>query len=214
MNQRHSEALAFSQDELETIIELAEGSPLMLQIGSLQVMEARRNGTSLHVAVEAARKELQLLQIEAELEDLQIQHTYSQIRKSTGEKVEKILQAVLESYGYVCKRNLLIGRGEGLRNRADIAAERYGQSYLLSIKWQWMPGSAEQKIPFEVISLIDAIKRSGGEYRRAYLILGGDGWRLLDFYTRGGLGEYIRDIELVNIVTFQQFLEVIKRGEL
>lgn len=214
LSQPQPDVPTFNPEEIEAILKLAKGSPLALQTGCYYIAEARRKGLSLQEAIETVQRELQLLQIEGELEDLQTQYSYSQIKKSSGGKVEKLLQSLLELYGYECTSDVRVGHGEWLRNRADIAAEGHGRSLLFSIKWQTIPGSAEQKVPFEVISLIDSVKRSYGEYQKAYLILGGDGWRLLDFYTAGGLNEYIRDIELVNIVTFQRFIELIKNDEL
>jgi hypothetical protein len=44
-------------------------------------------------------------------------------------------------------------------------------SNFVSLKWQQVGGTAEQKVPFEVMCLADAV-RAG----HAYLVLGGDGW--------------------------------------
>jgi len=43
---------------------------------------------------------------------------------------------------------------------------------LISMKWQQVSGTAEQKVPFEVICLIEALKNNGGRYSKAYLVLG------------------------------------------
>jgi hypothetical protein len=214
LSQQQPDVPTFNPEEIDAILKLAKGSPLALQAGCYYMAEARRKGLTLQEAIDTVQKELQLLQIEAELEDLQAQHSYSQIKKTLGVQIENLLQSLLELYGYECSDYVRVGHSEWLKNRADIAAEGHGRSLLFSIRWQSVPGSAEQKVPFEVISLIDSVKRSYGEYQKAYLILGGDGWRLLDFYTAGGLGEYIRDMELVSIVTFQRFIELVKNDEL
>lgn len=46
-------------------------------------------------------------------------------------------------------------------------------------KWQQIGGTAEQKVPFEVMCLADAVRAEHAA--RAYLVLGGDGWTLRDY---------------------------------
>ncbi len=98
------------------------------------------------------------------------------------------------------------------RHIVDVVAERDGEHYLVSLKWQQVSGTAEQKIPFEVISLSEAMQ--DGCYMRAYLVLGGDGWRLRDFYTSGGLNKHLTHPELVEIVTLERFVALANQGAL
>ena len=83
---------------------------------------------------------------------------------------------------------------------------------LLSVKWQQTGGTAEQKVPFEVICLAETI-RSGG-YTKAYLVLGGEGWKLRQFYTSGGLAEHLRGASRVEIVTLEGFIARANQGRL
>jgi hypothetical protein len=53
-----------------------------------------------------------------------------------------------------------------------------------------------------------------GGYTRAYLVLGGDGWRLRDFYTSGGLNKHLTHPELVEIVTLERFIARANQGAL
>lgn len=87
---------------------------------------------------------------------------------------------------------------------------------ILSKKWQETRGTAEQKIPFEVIKLINTIENSKDKFCYAYLILGGEGWtpKLKSFYLNGGLNQYINSFELVHIVNSDQFLTLINRNKL
>ena len=64
-----------------------------------------------------------------------------------------------------------------------LAIDEEKNKYLISLKWQQSSGTAEQKVPFEVICLVDAMQ-SGG-YKKAYLVLAGNGWTLKDFLYRG-----------------------------
>ena len=51
------------------------------------------------------------------------------------------------------------------------------------MKWQEASGTAEQKVPFDVMCLADALQE--GSYGKAYLVLGGPGWTLRDWYVSG-----------------------------
>jgi len=119
----------------------------------------------------------------------------------------------LESGGYAYRLGVNIGKRLGqTRHILDVLARKDDKTFLVSLKWQQVSGTAEQKIPFEIISLSDAMQ--GGDYARAYLVLGGDGWRLRDFYTNGGLDKHLRHPELVNIVTLERFVAIANQGAL
>ena len=44
------------------------------------------------------------------------------------------------------------------RHMVDAVVEKDGRKFLLSVKWQQVSGTAEQKVPFEVICLIEAME--------------------------------------------------------
>ncbi len=94
----------------------------------------------------------------------------------------------------------------------DTIAEKRGERFLISLKWQQTSGTAEQKVPFEVICLAEAVR--GGEHEKAYLVLGGDGWSLRNFYTSGGLQKHLREIEKVHVVTLERFVAIANKGKL
>ena len=81
------------------------------------------------------------------------------------------------------------------------------------MKWQQVQGTAEQKIPFEVICLADTMIRDERFYK-AYLVLGGEGWRYKDFYLSGGLTPYIANADMVSIVSLEQFVTLANQGRL
>lgn len=81
-----------------------------------------------------------------------------------------------------------------------------------SLKWQQTGGTAEQKVPFEVMCLADAIR--GGHAQHAYLVLGGDGWSLRDYYTSGALQEHLTHALLVKVVTLEAFIRLANNGQL
>jgi hypothetical protein len=115
--------------------------------------------------------------------------------------------------GYACRTQVDIGKrlGRG-RHLVDVVAERDGQTRLVSLKWQQVSGTAEQKVPFEVISLAEAVL-SGG-FANAYLVLGGEGWTLRDFFVGGGLRKHLVHAELVCILTLEQFVARANNGTL
>jgi hypothetical protein len=115
--------------------------------------------------------------------------------------------------GYLYETQVDIGRRcGGGRHRVDVLAEKNGKRFLISLKWQQVGGTAEQKVPFEVISLTEAV-RAGG-FEKAYLVLGGEGWSLRDFYINSGLREFVIDAESVELVTLERFVALANGGQL
>jgi hypothetical protein len=119
----------------------------------------------------------------------------------------------LDRGGYQYETQAIVGlRCGGGTHRVDAVARRAADVILVSLKWQQTGGTAEQKVPFEVMCLADAIR--GGKADRAYLVLGGDGWTLRDYYTSGQLSEHLRHSALVRIVTLEAFIRLANNKEL
>ena len=131
----------------------------------------------------------------------------------TGAVLEQMILPALDRGGYLYRTGVDIGRRLGLgRHIADVVAEAGQNRYLISLKWQQVSGTAEQKVPFEVICLSEAVQE--GDFNKAYLVLGGDGWKLRDFYTSGGLARHLISADLVDIVTLERFVALANQGEL
>ncbi len=131
----------------------------------------------------------------------------------TGGVLEQMVLPSLTRGGYEYKVRVKIGQRMGCGSHyVDVIAEKNGKRYLISLKWQQVAGTAEQKIPFEVICLAEALE--SGEYEKAYVVLGGEGWTLRRFYTSGALKKYIRGIEKVEIVTLETFVAKANNGKL
>jgi hypothetical protein len=81
---------------------------------------------------------------------------------------------------------------------------------LVSNKWQEVSGTAEQKVPFEALCLEKAILQKKAV--RAYLVLGGPGWTLRDFYV-GSLSAYM-NIPHVSIMELEKFIPKASAGKL
>jgi hypothetical protein len=131
----------------------------------------------------------------------------------TGAVLEQMVLPALERGGYSYKSQIHIGkRFGGGSHFGDIVAEKSDARFLISMKWQQVSGTAEQKVPFEVICLEEALKTR--EYDRAFVVLGGDGWKLRAFYVGGGLNEYLKSSGNVQIVTLESFVARANMGKL
>jgi len=119
----------------------------------------------------------------------------------------------LKRGGYDCRTHVDIGnRLGGGRHLIDLVAEKDGRKHLISLKWQQVAGTAEQKVPFEVMSLAEAVL--SGEYATAYLVLGGEGWKLRTFYVGGGLKRHLVFAEQVRILTLESFTSLANKSSL
>jgi len=115
------------------------------------------------------------------------------------------------SYSYRVQEKL--GKRFGIGSHVvDAVAEKNGKQILISVKWQQVSGTAEQKVPFEVLCLLEAIEN--GPYQRAYLVLGGEGWTLRNFYTSGGLTKYLTYADRIEILTLEAFVARANSGKL
>jgi hypothetical protein len=134
----------------------------------------------------------------------------------TGKILEAMIVPALQGGGYTCYFQHHVGeRFGGGKHFVDAVAEsKIGQKFLVSLKWQQVSGTAEQKVPFEAICLAETIINGLDEYSKAYLVLGGEGWKLRDFFIRGGLQKHLTHSGLVNICTLENFVARANRGEL
>jgi hypothetical protein len=131
----------------------------------------------------------------------------------TGGVLEAMVLPALDRGGYTFRAQVSIGDRLGCgRHVVDAIAEKDGQQILISVKWQQVSGTAEQKVPFEMICLLDALEN--GPYAKAYLVLGGEGWKLRQFYVSGGLNRFLRDSEGVEIMTLEGFVGKANQGKL
>lgn len=129
----------------------------------------------------------------------------------TGEILEQMIVPALKRGGYATSSHEKIGErlGSG-KHIIDVIATKDSEKILISLKWQQVAGTAEQKVPFEVICLAEAI--ANGPFKKAYLVLGGEGWRLRNMYTSGRLRKYLRDCDAVEIVTLESFVAKANQG--
>ena len=132
---------------------------------------------------------------------------------NTGSVMEAMILPALDYGGYRIEKQAIVGyRCGGGTHKVDAIAIKDDKSILVSLKWQQTGGTAEQKVPYEVMCLADSVR--SGEAARAYLVLGGDGWSLRDYYTSGALADHLVHASLVKVVTLEAFIRLANRGEL
>ena len=131
----------------------------------------------------------------------------------TGGVLEAMILPALQQGGYTFEKQVQLGKRLGIgRHLVDAVAEKDGRKVLISLKWQQVSGTAEQKVPFEVICLLEALQ--AGLHDKAYLVLGGEGWSLRNFYTSGGLKPFLVNAEKVDVVTLEGFVGRANQGKL
>ncbi len=136
-------------------------------------------------------------------------------KTTTGRVLETMVLPALAHGGYDWHEQEVVGTrlGGGL-HKVDLLAWSPAKAFLISLKWQQTSGTAEQKVPFEAICLAEAVLRSEGRLDKAYIVLGGPGWKLRDFYVSGGLREHLTHADLVEIVTLEDFIARANQGRL
>lgn len=131
----------------------------------------------------------------------------------TGSVLEAMIIPALIQGGYEYETQVSIGnRPGGGRHLVDVIARKAGKNHIVSVKWQQVSGTAEQKVPYEVMSLADAYQKGG--FDSVYLVLGGDGWSLRDFYLSDEFKSYLRYGDKVNILTLETFIGLANKGRL
>jgi hypothetical protein len=132
---------------------------------------------------------------------------------NTGGVLEAMILPALDRGGYTHETQVVVGvRCGGGTHKVDALARKGTEQILVSLKWQQTGGTAEQKVPFEVMCLADVVR--DGRAVRAYLVLGGDGWSLRDYYTSGDLDRHLIHAALVRVVTLEAFVRLANNGEL
>ena len=132
---------------------------------------------------------------------------------TTGRVLEEMVLPALRRCGYTWTEQTCIGaRPGGRKHKVDLVVTKDAASVLVSMKWQEASGTAEQKVPFEVMCLADALKE--GAYSKAYLVLGGPGWTLRDWYVSGALQKRLVAADDVYVVTLEMFVAKANQGKL
>lgn len=80
------------------------------------------------------------------------------------------------------------------------------------MKWQQVGGTAEQKVPFEIICLAEAI-REYPRYARGYVVLGGPGWTLRNWFVEH-VQRHLVGTEAIKVIALEDFIGLANSGQL
>lgn len=134
---------------------------------------------------------------------------------SSGLVLENMVLPALKMGGYQVQTQVVIGMRMGVgKHKVDVVARSgTGDQVLISLKWQQSSGTAEDKVPFEVLCLREAVTAENSPYRKAYLVLGGEGWTRRSFFIKE-LEAYLPHREHVIVITLEGFIALANRGRL
>jgi len=91
----------------------------------------------------------------------------------TGTNMERMIEPALRFNNYSFVKQVYIGQQLfGNRYKADFVVG----DKIISLKWQQVPGTAEQKLIYEIATLVKIIDGSGGRFTKAYVVYGGNGF--------------------------------------
>ncbi len=104
------------------------------------------------------------------------------------ETIQRAIERSCNQCGLTAKSQQIIGKSpSGRRHKVDWELVSNSDSSirgLVSCKFQDVGGTAEEKVPYEVLKLLHAME-TDGRYRKSWIVLGGTGWTagLKSFYT-------------------------------
>lgn len=138
---------------------------------------------------------------------------------TSGQILESLVEPVLTKNGYVFSAQPIVGQSiSGGKHKLDVLITSIATPTMfipLSLKWQEVSGSAQEKVPFEVIKLIHLIRNNPQLYPYALIVLGGEGWSSIkEFYLKNGLSTYIVDSHLVKIISLDAFITLANRKQI
>ena len=118
----------------------------------------------------------------------------------TGKYFEYFCEHILSCAGYDVKEQENIGlRPTGGAHNVDLIVD----NTLVSLKYQDVAGTAEEKIPYEQMCLEDACFKYG--YDGAIIVLAGPGWKHDDSYREGVFSTWLHTPS-VTIMNFDEFV--------
>lgn len=120
----------------------------------------------------------------------------------TGKDFENFCEYLLSLAGRSVDEQVNIGlRPTGGAHNVDLIVE---ENVLVSLKYQDVAGTAEEKIPYEEMCLQHACQNYG--YTKAFVVLAGPGWKHDQSYRDDVFSEW-KNTPNVSIINFDEFLE-------
>jgi len=131
----------------------------------------------------------------------------------SGKRFEACIWAALVEAGFEVETQVRIGMRAGSlkEHMIDFVARRKGKTLLVSTKWQNSTGSVEEKVPWEVLCLNHALR--GNELSAGFIVLGGKGWSLRNYFTSPEFRAAMNISPKLNVATFETFMGRLFRDE-
>ncbi len=119
----------------------------------------------------------------------------------TGKSFEYLCEHLLDVAGYDVNEQVSIGlRPTGGTHYTDLIVD---DGIILSLKYQDVAGTAEEKIPYEQICLQHAVEQYN--YKKGIIVLAGPGWKHDDCYRDNCLSQWLNTPDVI-ILNFDEFL--------
>jgi hypothetical protein len=125
--------------------------------------------------------------------------------KNTGKEYEELVEdALLNKSNSLFERQVFIGIKPNKKTKHYVDILLIEKDEVVSLKYQGCSGTAEEKIPYEVLVLQHQINE--GKCKTATIVLGGDGWTQMDWYLEEGFCDKM-NCPNVNIITHDTFMK-------
>ncbi|AMO42843.1 hypothetical protein BJD43_gp187 [Cyanophage S-RIM50] len=120
----------------------------------------------------------------------------------TGKHFEYFCEHLLSLCGHNVDEQVNVGlRPTGGAHNTDLIVD---EEIIISLKYQDVAGTAEEKIPYEQMCLQHACETYG--YKKAYILLAGPGWKHDDSYREGVFSQWMNTPDVV-VINFDEFLD-------
>jgi len=125
----------------------------------------------------------------------------------TGKDFEYFCEHLLSLAGHNVEEQINIGlRPTGGAHNVDLIINVTDEIRdIISLKFQEVAGTAEEKIPYEQICLQHACETYN--YRSGIIVLAGSGWKHDDCYRENVLNKWM-NVPNVKVINFDEFLEM------
>lgn len=141
----------------------------------------------------------------------------NQIKKKmpSGKRNEDITAAVFIADGWKVQKQFIAGfkPGKRTKHRVDFLASKGTIDILVSCKYQDTTGTAFEKLPYEYISLLNAVENNA--FTGGYLVLFGEVLRRENMFgTLYGseMSKYMRMSSKIIVCSFEELVRSINRG--
>jgi len=124
---------------------------------------------------------------------------------------------ILRQHDWTLSRNAALAPSpKGGKMRADILATCHSTGKRIAVfpRWQSSNGTAEEKVPFQLIKFEMALRARPDCAQAGYFVLEGPGWTWREFYLSGALYGFLLPGIRVKIVSLRQLAESAEGGEL